>query len=66
MKSAHSNLLELEVPGLAENRPSLLKGDKIIVQMSSEGSRGKKFEGIVHEVLEKSVRLGFSESLRKK
>ncbi len=35
---------KLHVPGLAENRPSVLKGDKIIVKVRG----GSKFEGIVH------------------
>ena len=34
---------KLCVPGLAENRPSVLKGDKIIIKDAS----GKKFEGLV-------------------
>ena len=36
---------KLHVPGLAENRPSVLKGDKIIIKVAS--ASGKKFEGLV-------------------
>lgn len=34
---------KLLVPGLAENRPSVLKGDKILINAA-----GRKFEGVVH------------------
>jgi len=64
MKAAHSNLLELDVPGLAENRPSVLRGDEIIVQFSHEAPNAKKYTGTVHQVLDKSVRLGLSPGLR--
>ena len=36
---------KLFVPGLAENRPSVLKGDKILIRVDGDG--GKKFEGLV-------------------
>jgi hypothetical protein len=32
-------LLSLEVPGLAENRPSVLKGDRIYVRVYGSASR---------------------------
>lgn len=36
MKSKRNNLLSLEVPGLAERRPSLVNGDYIFVKLASE------------------------------
>ncbi|KAJ3264984.1 hypothetical protein HK104_006364, partial [Borealophlyctis nickersoniae] len=40
--------LALEVPGLAEKRPSVLYGDKVYVRES--GTVGKEYEGCVHAV----------------
>jgi hypothetical protein len=40
-------LYKLHVPGLAECRPSIIKGDKIIIYVKGGGG-GMKFEGIVH------------------
>lgn len=34
---------KLLVPGLAENRPSVMKGDKILIN-----ANGRKYEGLVH------------------
>lgn len=36
---------KLFVPGLAENRPSVLKGDKILIRV---GGAGRNYEGLVH------------------
>ena len=35
MTASGAKMLKLEVPGLAENRPSVLKGDKIYAQVNS-------------------------------
>jgi helicase MOV-10 len=35
---------KLHVPGLAESRPSVLRGDKILIRVTG----GSKFEGVVH------------------
>ncbi|KAK4887270.1 hypothetical protein RN001_003541 [Aquatica leii] len=51
------NMMELFVPGLAEHRPSLLKGDSVYVQ-DVKGSK-VKYEGIVNKVNKDSVLLGF-------
>ena len=50
--------LALEVPGLAEKRPSLTIGDTAIAFRNSEE---KKFEGCIHEVRSKSILLMFDE-----
>ncbi|KAK7067800.1 Helicase MOV-10, partial [Halocaridina rubra] len=50
--------VELEVLGLAENRPSVLKGDSVFV--TYVGKKKPVYEGIVHQVNEKSVYLAFN------
>ncbi|GLB39145.1 putative helicase [Lyophyllum shimeji] len=53
----------LEVPGLAEKRPSVLVGDRILVQ--PKGAReGHWFEGGVHAVRKEEVSLRFDRSFR--
>lgn len=59
--SSNSKLLSLEVPGLAENRPSVLRNDSILVTI--DGDNSVKYEGIVHYVRELEVWLGFQKSL---
>uniref|UniRef100_A0A3P9BUE3 RNA helicase n=1 Tax=Maylandia zebra TaxID=106582 RepID=A0A3P9BUE3_9CICH len=54
-------LLVLEVPGVAENRPSVLRGDKLLVY--PVGEPGVKYCGYVHSVHLDSVKLGFSSQL---
>lgn len=58
----HRGLLNLEVPGLAENRPSVLRGDHLSAA-KSEGSRDKTYRGYVHHVEQEVVSLSFHESL---
>ncbi len=47
-----------QVPGLAENRPSVLRGDHLFAKLS-DGSEEKEYKGYVHVVEEKHVQLGF-------
>jgi helicase MOV-10 len=42
---------------LAENRPSVLKGDHLYVRKC--GNDLKEYQGFVHEVQQKEVALGF-------
>jgi len=58
---ADSKLLSLEVPGLAEKRPSVLRNDSICVII--DGDNSVKYEGVVHCVRERDVWLGFHNSL---
>ena len=51
--------LSLEVPGLAEKRPSLAIGDTAIAKLSND-PRAQSYEGCIHEVKSKSVLLMFS------
>ncbi|NXV78175.1 SDE3 helicase, partial [Atlantisia rogersi] len=61
-------LLVLDVPGVAENRPSVLKGDHLFAHLSSERdcSPLTQYKGYVHSVELEKVRLGFSSKLQKK
>ncbi|KAK5650663.1 hypothetical protein RI129_001692 [Pyrocoelia pectoralis] len=47
MKVIHGNLLELEVPGLAEKRPSLIKGDVVKMRLHGEETG---YKGIIKTV----------------
>lgn len=52
----------LPVPGLAEKRPSVIVGDRILVQNVGSKKSGKWFEGYVHKVHATNVFLKFSPS----
>ncbi|KAI0048937.1 P-loop containing nucleoside triphosphate hydrolase protein [Auriscalpium vulgare] len=54
----HNQYYYLEVPGLAEKRPSVLTGDRILVQRHGAAT-GKWFEGHVHTVRKEEVGLRF-------
>lgn len=51
----------LRVPGLAENRPSVLKGDRIIISVSGKG----KFEGIVQRTTNEDAIIEFAPSFHR-
>ncbi|XP_071751362.2 putative helicase mov-10-B.2 [Centroberyx gerrardi] len=57
----NKKLLVLKVPGVSENRPSVLRGDKLLV--CPKGEKGVKYRGYVHSVLLDEVKLGFSTEL---
>ena len=57
-----SGLVVLEVPGLQEGRPTVLKGDKLYLRESG-GNRLVEFEGYVHQVGGTDVWLGCSDRL---
>ncbi|RDB30431.1 putative helicase MOV-10 [Hypsizygus marmoreus] len=59
----HGNLYYLDVPGLAEKRPSVLVGDRILVQQRG-AQEGHWFEGGVHVVRKEEVGLRFNASFR--
>uniref|UniRef100_A0AAY5K1W3 RNA helicase n=1 Tax=Esox lucius TaxID=8010 RepID=A0AAY5K1W3_ESOLU len=63
---AKKSLLVLEVPGVSENRPSVLRGDSLLVTKWGEGKEGKvlvKYRGYVHRVELERVKLGFNPKL---
>ena len=47
--------------GLAESRPSVLKGDRLFIRESGRGT--VEYEGVVHYVGDKNVSLGLSDKL---
>uniref|UniRef100_A0AAZ3QYG9 RNA helicase n=1 Tax=Oncorhynchus tshawytscha TaxID=74940 RepID=A0AAZ3QYG9_ONCTS len=53
---------KLLVPGVSESRPSVLRGDAILVTRSGDSNKGSvvKYRGYVHRVELDSVKLGFS------
>nr|XP_033773425.1 helicase MOV-10 isoform X2 [Geotrypetes seraphini] len=61
-------ILVLEVPGVAENRPSVLRGDHLYVTLAEERGRPNiiHYKGYVHAVELERVKLGFSENLLKR
>ena len=59
----NSGLCVLEVPGLAESRPSVLKGDRLYAKESGVIGSTVEYEGVVHFVGEKTVSLGFSDKM---
>ncbi|PFH46787.1 hypothetical protein AMATHDRAFT_7405 [Amanita thiersii Skay4041] len=59
----HEGSYYVEVPGLAEKRPSVLIGDRILVQPHG-GPEGHWYEGFVHFVRQKEIGLRFHQSFR--
>ncbi|KAI7807754.1 putative helicase mov-10-B.1 [Triplophysa rosa] len=60
----NKKLLVLKVPGVAENRPSVLRGDHLNVFVSGDKSNPVTvYEGFVHRVELEKVKLGFSKKL---
>ncbi|XP_076751780.1 putative RNA helicase armitage isoform X1 [Xylocopa sonorina] len=54
--------LVMQVPGLAEKRPSLLVGDRAIVSFKWDSSEGKlKYEGFIHKVTNLEIFLKFNQ-----
>ncbi|XP_064161244.1 putative helicase mov-10-B.1 isoform X1 [Anguilla rostrata] len=59
-------LLILQVPGVAENRPSVLRGDDLrVTKAEDEDQPITVYKGYVHRVELESVKLGFSKKLVK-
>ncbi|KAL4622450.1 putative helicase mov-10-B.1 isoform X1 [Arapaima gigas] len=57
-------LLVLKVPGVAENRPSVLKGDHLMVcRAEDKGKPITMYKGYVHRVELEQIKLGFSTKL---
>nr|WGG62726.1 MOV10 [Lateolabrax japonicus] len=57
----NKKLLVLEVPGVSENRPSVLRGDALLAYPA--GEKKVKYRGYVHSVQLDSVKLGFGSEL---
>uniref|UniRef100_A0A8B9REV3 RNA helicase n=1 Tax=Astyanax mexicanus TaxID=7994 RepID=A0A8B9REV3_ASTMX len=58
----NKKLLELEVPGVSENRPSVLRGDHLLLTKSEDLNLPfvTKYKGYVHRVELDKLKLGFS------
>ncbi len=50
----------VQVPGLAENRPSVLRGDHLFVSIKNDPT-DIEYKGYVHQVALEEVHLGFSQ-----
>ncbi|XP_016078888.1 PREDICTED: putative helicase MOV-10 isoform X1 [Miniopterus natalensis] len=63
--SQNPRLLTLEVPGVAESRPSVLRGDHLFALLSSDALQNDPitYKGFVHRVELDRVKLSFSPSL---
>ncbi|XP_036198908.1 helicase MOV-10 isoform X2 [Myotis myotis] len=63
--SQNPKLLMLEVPGVAESRPSVLRGDHLFAVLCSEAQQKDPitYKGFVHRVELDCVKLSFSPSL---
>ncbi|XP_015197664.2 putative helicase mov-10-B.1 [Lepisosteus oculatus] len=60
----NKKLLILHVPGVAENRPSVLRGDHLLVSKSDDHVEPiTKYKGYVYKVELERVKLGFSQKL---
>lgn len=65
VRDRDKRLLVLELPGVSENRPSVLRGDHLLLTKSEElqNSNVTKYKGYVHRVELDQVKLGFSKRL---
>ncbi|XP_047983533.1 probable RNA helicase SDE3 isoform X1 [Salvia hispanica] len=60
MKSKRGQMLSLEVPGLAEKRPSLVSGDFIFAELASDGETSSpRYQGYIHRVEAEEILLKF-------
>ncbi|XP_062169897.1 probable RNA helicase SDE3 isoform X2 [Alnus glutinosa] len=65
MRKRGNQFLSLEVPGLAERRPSLVQGDFIVAKLASEYGNDAtcKYQGYIHRVEADEVYLKFAPEL---
>lgn len=62
MKSRGNQFLTLEVPGLAERRPSLVYGDSIFAKLASaDNDTSPPYQGFIHRVEAEVIFLKFNE-----
>ena len=52
MNIVQSNMLELEVPGLAEKRPSLIVGDLLMIRVHEDHT---VYNGVVKQIHDKVI-----------
>ncbi|RUP52346.1 hypothetical protein BC936DRAFT_146171 [Jimgerdemannia flammicorona] len=58
-KTGGGGAFVLEVPGLAENRPSVLYGDRVLLLPEGAAAEARPWEGFAHEIHETKVVLHF-------
>lgn len=59
MRRRGSQLLSLEVPGLAERRPSLVVGDYIFARLDGDNTDKRAYQGYIHRVEADEILLKF-------
>lgn len=64
MRPDINGFASLPVPGLVENRPSVLIGDEILVQPVDAVQGGKWYSGFVHTIEQDEVGLRFGRGFR--
>lgn len=60
MLGKYQNFFSVQVPGLAEGRPSLMRGDRLILR---NPKRSSIYEGYIHDVRERDVLIKLHEHL---
>ena len=65
MRALNAFTLLLDVPGLAEARPSVLRGDKVVARSPDGGAQGCPYEGVVHDVQQETLQLRFDLSFHR-
>lgn len=66
MKIKKNQFLSLQVPGLAERRPSLVTGDYIYANLASEdGPENVPYQGYIHHVEAEEIYLKFDQKFHK-
>ena len=71
LRDAGPRLLLLEVPGLAEKRPTLMLGDTAVAELQANMRHDitapirPKYEGVIEEVRSQAVLLAFNEDFRR-
>ncbi|OVA05425.1 putative RNA helicase SDE3 [Macleaya cordata] len=63
MRRKGAHYLALEVPGLAERRPSLVFGDYVFAKLSNSDPNDKAYQGFIHRVESDEVFLKFADDL---
>lgn len=64
-KSQGGGAFILAVPGLSENRPSVLYGDRVLLMNAGAPAKAKAWEGFAHEIRETEVVLHFDAKFMK-
>ncbi|KAJ4956500.1 hypothetical protein NE237_013283 [Protea cynaroides] len=66
MKKRGTQFLALEVPGLAERRPSLVNGDFVFAKLADTDDSAKPYQGFIHRVEADEVLLKFDKEFHQR